>query len=249
MCPWPFGGSRRASQPAISQPIPFSFTSSDPELDRVSVHVYGLDGGGATPFDLVNANGLRAPAGGRQVPPGQIEAVLDRTRAYGLEHLHFTWDSVLPEIASYGSPRGYCFKDSNPYIQHWGAEVIKRGFDADASPIFVSTSRYEEAASFFGPMDRTWGVDSYPVVLGLRDYPITGVTGLTQVSRHAIESSHIQTVFAPVERLGDTRSALFAKPDIAVEAWPKAARGNLARVGIGRVRSYENLDAKLGTLV
>jgi len=34
---------------------------------------------------------------------------------------------------------------------------------------------------------------------------------------------------------------LFAKPDIAVEAWPKAARGDLARVGIGRVRSYENL--------
>jgi len=40
---------------------------------------------------------------------------------------------------------------------------------------------------------------------------------------------------------GSTRSALFAKPDIAVEAWPKAARGDLARVGIGRVRSYENL--------
>lgn len=241
MFPWSSRGGRRPERPAISRPLDLSFQSSIPEYDRVSVHAFDLKGPGATRFDLVNANGLRRPRGGYPTTPEQIGAVLRRIDARKLDHLHFTWNCVLPEIAGSGSPRGRGLGDGNPYLQHWGEHLVKRGFIADESPIFVSAGRYQEAAAFFGPMNHRWETGDYPVVLGLGDYPVTGVTGLTQVSSHVIESAHIRVVFAPEARWTDAQAALMAKPHIAVEGWPKGALTGGARVGnVGR---YENLGA------
>ena len=245
MFPSSSGSARR---PDISRPLDLSFRSSVPQYDRVSVHAFDL-GTGATCFDLVNANGLRCPPGGYAIMPEQTDAVLRRIEVRNLGHLHFTWDSVLPEIVAVGSPRGHALGNANPYVQHWGEHRVKQGFVADESPIFVSAEDYRQAAPFFGPMNRTWETGDYPVVLGLGDYPVTGVTGLTQVSSYAIESDHIRAVFAPEPRWTDAQTALLGKPHIAVEAWPeirpktwpKGAPEAAARVG--RARRYENLDA------
>lgn len=231
MCPWPFGGNRRAQRPDISSPINLSFSSSVPELDRVSVHAFAL-GDGATGYDLVNAYGLHRGISWPAVTPAQIEAVKRRIQVRKLDHLHFSWDSVLPEISVHGGPRGNALGYGNPYAQHWGEQLVKQGFAGDRSPIFVSTLQYQEAASFFGPMNMTWEESKfYPVVLGLRDYPITGVAGLTQTSSHAIESGHIRTVFAPTSRWAETQTALMRKPHIAVEEWPRALADGVATPG------------------
>lgn len=230
MCPWPFGRSSTPAIPNISGPIPLSFTSSKPELDRVSMHAFGLDGGGATVFDLVNLHSLPAPRGGFRIAEEQVLAVSRRISIRKLDHLHFTWSSVLPEISQYGSPRGYGLPD-NPYRQHFGDDLVRRGFAADESPVFVSTLQYPEAASFFGRMNSAWTTGEFPVVLGLHDYPVTGVAGLTQVSSHAIESGHIRAVFAPEARWSDAQMALIGKPKIAVESWPRTAGDDLAREG------------------
>lgn len=245
MFPWSSGGARR---PVISRPLDLSFRSSKPGLDRVSAHAFDLETG-ATCFDLVNANGLQRPRGGYAITREQTDAVLRRIEVRNLGHLHFTWDSVLPEIVAFGSPRGHALGNASPYVQHWGEHRLKQGFAADESPILVRAEDYRQAAPFFGPMNKTWETGNYPVVLGLGDYPVTGVAGLTQVSSHAIDSGHIRVVFAPEPRWTDAQTALMGKPRIAVEAWPttwpkacpKGAPEAAARVG--RARRYENLEA------
>lgn len=222
MFPWPFGKSKTVTRSRRAAPeigAPAFASSSHVVTDRVTARLQGRTNPVNARFDLVDRfGGLQGDAG---LTGGAVTDLAETFRSAGVSYLHLSSSTVVQEIQKLGVITGGGL-DGNPYAQQASHDHANRLFDADSSPVFISTERLGEAAPWFSSMGATQAGSEFPIVLGLKDYPVRGQNGLTHASPAAIERSHLGLVCAPEAQAASVREHL-ANSGIDVISWPKAA--------------------------